>query len=54
LPETVGAYEVNTHLTRLLERVTRGEKILITKNGVPVATLKPADSAKSIPVHDLK
>jgi hypothetical protein len=27
--ETVGAYEAKTHLTRLLERVAKGEKITL-------------------------
>uniref|UniRef100_A0A7C4RUH4 Type II toxin-antitoxin system prevent-host-death family antitoxin n=1 Tax=Desulfatirhabdium butyrativorans TaxID=340467 RepID=A0A7C4RUH4_9BACT len=31
----------------------RGEKIMITKHGVPVATLQPADSAKRTPVCDV-
>ena len=51
--ETVGAYEAKTHLPKLLERVAKGEKITITKHGVPVATLQPADSAKRIPVCDV-
>ena len=51
--ETVGAYEAKTHLTQLLERVAKGEKITITKHGVPVATLQPADSAKRTPVRDV-
>ena len=51
--ETVGAYEAKTHLTRLLDRVAKGEKIMITKHGVPVAILQPADSAKRIPVRDV-
>lgn len=50
--KTVGAYEAKTHLPKLLERVAEGEKIMITKHGVPVATLQPADSAKSKPVHE--
>ncbi|MBU1670072.1 MAG: type II toxin-antitoxin system prevent-host-death family antitoxin [Actinobacteria bacterium] len=40
--KTVGAYEAKTHLTQLLERVARGERVTITKHGVPVATLQPA------------
>jgi len=40
--ESVGAYEAKTHLGQLLERVSRGESIMITKHGVPVAVLKPA------------
>ena len=41
--ETVGAYEAKTHLPRLLKRVLKGERITITKHGVPVAVLQPAD-----------
>jgi prevent-host-death family protein len=40
--ETVGSYEAKTHLPRLLDRVARGERITITKHGVPVALLVPA------------
>lgn len=38
---TVGSYEAKTHLPALLERVARGEKILITRWGLPVACLTP-------------
>lgn len=41
--DSVGAYEAKTHLPRLLERVMKGESILITKHGVPVAVLGPHD-----------
>ena len=40
---SVGAYEAKTHLSQLLERVMRGERITITKHGVPVAVLQPPD-----------
>jgi len=50
--KTVGAYEAKTHLPKLLERVAEGEKITITKHGVPVATLQPADTSKRKPVHE--
>lgn len=52
--ETIGAYEAKTHLPKLLERVSKGERITITKHGVPVAVLLPpgcghkADPAKII------
>ena len=36
---SVGSYEAKTHLPELLERVAQGEKILITRRGVPVALL---------------
>ena len=37
----VGAFEAKTHLPRLLERVQRGERFVITKHGHPVAELIP-------------
>ena len=39
--KTVGAYEAKTHLPKLLARVIKGERITITKHGVPVAILQP-------------
>ena len=44
--ETVGAYEAKTHLSSLLERVINGERITITKHGVPVAVLQPPEYEK--------
>ena len=41
--EKVGAYEAKTHLPKLLERVIKGERITITKHGVPVAVLQPPE-----------
>lgn len=43
----VGAYEAKTQLSRLLERVMKGERITITRHGVPVAILQPPDPGKS-------
>lgn len=48
--ETIGAYEAKTHLPQLLERVSRGDRITITKHGVPVAVLQPYDPGKQINV----
>jgi prevent-host-death family protein len=39
---TIGSYEAKTHLPSLLDRVAKGERITITKHGVPVAVLSPA------------
>ncbi len=50
---TIGAYEAKTHLNKLLERVAKGERISITRHGVPVATLQPADPAKRTPVREV-
>jgi prevent-host-death family protein len=45
--KTVGAFDAKTHLSELLERVRRGERITITRRGVPVAVLvPPADEAR--------
>lgn len=41
--ETVGAFEAKTHLSRLLDRVARGETFTITKHGMPVARLVPVE-----------
>jgi prevent-host-death family protein len=43
--DTVGSFEAKTHLPALLDRVANGEKITITKRGVPVAMLVPLDSS---------
>ena len=40
MPE-LGAYEAKTHLPKLLERVQKGERFIITKHGHPVAELRP-------------
>ena len=42
--KTVGAYELKTHLARILDDVGRGEHIQITRNGVPCAELGPISS----------
>ena len=39
--ESIGAYHAKTHLPALLDRVARGERITITRHGVPVAQLVP-------------
>ena len=39
--ETIGAFEAKTHLSSLLDRVAKGEKITITRHGVPAALLVP-------------
>ncbi len=40
----VGSYKAKTHLSRLLDRVARGERITITKHGLPVAMLVPVEN----------
>jgi prevent-host-death family protein len=36
-----GAFEAKTHFSRLLERVSRGEEITITRHEKPIARLVP-------------
>jgi hypothetical protein len=35
--KSIGAFEAKTHLSDLLHQVARGEKITITRRGVPAA-----------------
>jgi prevent-host-death family protein len=37
----VNVHEAKTHLSRLLERVEQGERIVLGRNGRPVARLVP-------------
>jgi prevent-host-death family protein len=41
--DTVNVHEAKTHLSRLLERVERGQEITIARAGKPVAKLVPVD-----------
>jgi prevent-host-death family protein len=43
--QTVGAFEAKTHLAALLDRVAKGEKITITRHGIPAALLVPVAEA---------
>lgn len=51
--ETVGAYEAKTHLPKLLERVADGQRITITKHGIPVAVLEPYDRDKNVDINEV-
>lgn len=42
----VGTYEAKTRLSQLLEQVAKGEEIIITKHGVPVAVLGPVPACR--------
>jgi prevent-host-death family protein len=39
---TVSLYEAKTRLSRLVDRALRGEEVVITRHGRPVARLVPA------------
>lgn len=44
--QQVNVHEAKTHLSRLLERVERGEEIIIGRAGKPVARLVPYRSQR--------
>jgi len=44
--DTVNVHEAKTHLSRLLERVERGDEIVIARAGKPVAKL--------VPIHEIQ
>jgi prevent-host-death family protein len=48
--ETIGVYKAKTHLSKLLERVKKGERIIISKHGMPVAVLQPVESSGNVDV----
>ena len=53
--DKIGAYEAKTHLPKLLDRVSKGERITITRHGVPVAVLLPPECRqKSDPVKIIR
>ncbi|HEY9790218.1 MAG TPA: type II toxin-antitoxin system Phd/YefM family antitoxin [Candidatus Obscuribacterales bacterium] len=39
----VNIHEAKTHLSKLLEEVARGEEVIISKAGKPIAKLVPLD-----------
>ena len=48
---SIGAFEAKTHLSELLDRVARGEKIVITRHGVPAAMLVPVQEEERKLTH---
>ena len=46
MTKSVGVHEAKTHLSRLLERVSAGEEIAITRRGEEVARLVPPASRR--------
>jgi prevent-host-death family protein len=44
--KTVGAYEAKTHLSRLLNQISKGERFVITRHGTAIAVLQPPERAQ--------
>jgi prevent-host-death family protein len=45
MTKSVGVHEAKTHLSKLLERVSAGEEITITRRGEEIARLVPTRQA---------
>jgi prevent-host-death family protein len=45
---SVGAFDAKTQFSSLLERVSQGETIEITRRGVPVARLVPIEKEQQV------
>jgi prevent-host-death family protein len=44
---SIGTYELKAHLSRVLDEVEGGERILVTRNGKPVAEIVPYEERMS-------
>ena len=51
---TVGAFEAKTRLAELLARVSKGERVTITKHGTAVAQLVPVDERVFVNIEELR
>jgi prevent-host-death family protein len=49
--ETIGSFDAKTHLSSLLDRVAKGERITITRHGIPAAMLVPIGDAERKLTH---
>lgn len=50
--QTIGAFQAKTHFSMLLEQVEKGEQVIITKHGHPVARLVPMGTASRANIKD--
>ena len=44
--QEIGIFETKTHLSEIVQRVMRGERIFITRRGRRVAELRPVESER--------
>ena len=44
----VNIHEAKTSLSKLLARVERGERVVIARNGVPIAELRPVEGPVAV------
>ena len=48
---TVTAYEAKSHLPRFLRAAERGETVIITRHGKPVAQLGPVQQRRGVDIN---
>jgi prevent-host-death family protein len=48
---SIGAYDAKTRLSELLDRVEKGEQIVITRHGKPIARLVPEGGHDKAAAH---
>ena len=49
-PTVVNVHEAKTHLSRLLDRVAKGEDVVIARAGTPIAKLVPLNQRAARPL----
>lgn len=49
--QSIAAFQAKTHFSALLDQVKKGEEIIITKHGRPVAKLSPITESNPAKIH---
>lgn len=44
--QSMGIYEAKTHFAALIDRASKGQRITVTRRGVPMATIGPPEKTK--------
>jgi prevent-host-death family protein len=42
--QTIGSYELKTHLSEILDAVERGQTVIVTRHGKPIARISPDEA----------
>jgi prevent-host-death family protein len=48
---SVGIYELKTHLSSVLDRVSAGETVTVTRHSTPIAYITPATAGSRTPAE---
>ncbi len=44
--QSIGTYELKTHLSDVLDAVEHGQTVVVTRHGKPIARIVPSDAAE--------